>query len=142
MYSLDQACFRAGIAYPLEALQYFVSHPGSFSIIAESNAEKCAGFCIVEVMRRRGMVYGHIITIDVHPHLRRQGIGGILMQALEDRLSQLKAGRCILEVAVDDAGAQEFYASRGYLATARLQNYYLGTLDAFLMEKELGPSSD
>ena len=142
MYSLDQACFRVGIAYPLEALQYFVSHPGSFSIIAESNAEKCAGFCIVEVMRRRGMVYGHIITIDVQPYLRRQGIGGILMQALEQRLLELRAKRCVLEVAIDDAGAQEFYASRGYKVTARLQAYYMGSLDALVLEKELGSSSD
>ena len=138
MYALDQACFRAGISYSLDELYYFVTHPGSFSIIAESDAETCAAFCIVERMRRRGLVYGHIITIDVQPRLRRHGIGGILMQALEERLSELKAARCILEVAVDNAGAQEFYASRGYQVTARLRNYYMGSLDALVMEKELG----
>jgi ribosomal-protein-alanine N-acetyltransferase len=142
MYSLDQACFRAGISYSLDELHYFVTHPSSFSIIAESDAEKCAGFSIVEVMRRRGMVCGHIITIDVQPYLRRQGIGGILMQALEQRLLELRAKRCVLEVAIDDAGAQEFYASRGYRVTARLQDYYMGSLDALVMQKDLVSSSD
>ena len=36
------------------------------------------------------------------------------MQAVEQRLLELRAKRCVLEVAIDDAGAQEFYASRGY----------------------------
>jgi [ribosomal protein S18]-alanine N-acetyltransferase len=138
MYALDQACFRAGISYSLDELNYFVTHPSSLAIIAEMDNEQCAGFCIVEKMRRRGLAYGHIITIDVQPHLRRKGIGGILMQALGERLLHLEATRCVLEVAVDDAGAQEFYASRGYQVTARLPNYYMGSLDAFVMEKELG----
>jgi ribosomal protein S18 acetylase RimI-like enzyme len=137
MHSLDQACFRAGISYSLDELHYFLTHPSSFSIVAESDTERCAGFCIVERMRRRGLLLGHIITIDVQPYLRRQGIGGILMQALEERLSVLKAARCVLEVATDDAGAQEFYASRGYLVTGRLHNYYMGSLDGLVMEKEL-----
>ena len=137
MYALDQACFRPGIAYSFEAMHYFVHHPSNFSIIAESEIEQCAGFCIVELVRRRGLVYGRIITIDVQPALRRQGVGVILMQALEARLAELKATRCTLEVAVDDAGAQEFYATRGYRVTARLSNYYMGSLDALLMEKEL-----
>lgn len=138
MYALDQACFRPGIAYPFEALHYFATHPQSLSIIAESDAEPCAGFCIVERVRRRELVYGHIVTIDVQPSLRRQGIGGILMQALEERLAELKATRCTLEVSVDDAGAQEFYIRHGYQVTARLPNYYMGSLDALLMEKLLG----
>jgi [ribosomal protein S18]-alanine N-acetyltransferase len=138
MYALDQACFRDGISYTLDELDYFVNHPSSLSIIAESDTEPCAGFCIIEKMRRRGLVYGHIITIDVQPHLRRRGIGGILMQELGKRLLEMKAERCLLEVAVDDLGAQEFYASRGYRVTARLPNYYMGSLDAFVMEKQLG----
>ena len=138
MYALDQACFRPGISYPLEALHYFVSDPASFSIVAESDAEPCAGFCIVELMGKRESLHGHIVTIDVQPGLRRQGIGAMLMQALEDRLSELHATRCILEVAVDDAGAQEFYASRGYRVTHRLPNYYMGSLDALVMEKGFG----
>ena len=39
-------------------------------------------------------------------------------------------------------GRRSFTPAAGIWSTARLQNYYLGTLDAFLMEKELGPSSD
>ena len=137
MYALDQACFRPGISYPLEALHYFVSDPASFSIVAESDADPCAGFCIVERVHKRGSLHGHIITIDVQPRLRRKGVGAMLMQALEDRLSEMQATRCILEVAVDEAGAQEFYVSRGYRVTRRLPNYYMGSLDALVMEKEL-----
>jgi len=137
MYALDQACFRHGISYTLDELNYFVTHPTNLAIIAESDTERCAGFCIIEKIRSRGSICGHIITIDVQPHLRRKGIGGVLMQELGERLLEMQVERCLLEVAVDDPGAQEFYASRGYRVTRRLPNYYMGTLDALVMEKEL-----
>lgn len=61
----------------------------------------------------------------------------MLMRALEEYLIQYGAQSCMLEVAVDDPGAQEFYSSLGYRATARLRGYYMGRLDALVMEKEL-----
>ncbi len=45
----------------------------------------------------------------------------------------------ILEVAVDNHGAQEFYAGHGFVRTGRIPGYYLDRIDALVMEKPLSP---
>lgn len=136
MHALDRSCFRKGISYTLEELQYFTRHPCSFSLIAETGAQPVAGFFIAERTVHHGQIAGHIITIDVHPECRRQGIGRTLMEAMEQQLRKYGARCCVLEVAVDDPGAQEFYSRLGYRAVSRLRGYYMDTLDAIVMEKD------
>jgi ribosomal protein S18 acetylase RimI-like enzyme len=46
----------------------------------------------------------------------------------------------LLEVAVDNSIAQEFYGRHGFVKTGRIPGYYLGRIDALVMEKTL--SSD
>jgi ribosomal protein S18 acetylase RimI-like enzyme len=42
-----------------------------------------------------------------------------------------------LEVAVDNATAQSFYERHGFVRTGRIPGYYLGRIDALVMEKTL-----
>jgi [ribosomal protein S18]-alanine N-acetyltransferase len=137
LYALDQICFRKGISYSLEELASLAGVSRSHTLIAETDAIKIAGFCVVHRERRSNLALGHVITIDVHPEARKQGVGRSLMQAQEAILVTLGVRRCVLEVAVDDPGAQEFYTKLGYQVTARLPGYYMGRLDALMMEKPL-----
>ena len=43
----------------------------------------------------------------------------------------------LLEVAVDNTAAQEFYVRHGFARTGRIPGYYLGRIDALAMEKQL-----
>jgi [ribosomal protein S18]-alanine N-acetyltransferase len=135
LHALDGACFPAGIAYSRAEMEYFLSHPHTIGLIAEDEAGSLAGFILAE----RASTYrlAHIITIDVHADFRRRGVGRLLMETVESRLKAAKAEAIRLEVAVDNDAAQRFYVSLGYEVRGRIRGYYLGKLDALVMEKAL-----
>lgn len=137
LYALDQACFAPGISWSKAELQYFLKYPGNVALAVEDDAGQPAAFAIAGTQRRKGIVVGRLITIDVAAGLRRQGIGQILLVALEERLRMAGARSVLLEVALDNAGAQRFYERHGFVRTGRIPGYYLGKIDALVMEKAL-----
>ena len=76
---------------------------------------------------------GHIISIAVHPHHRRKGIGGELLQRAM-KTPHLKKVRA--EVRRSNQGAQAFYFKTGFQITGMLPNYY-GNEDALIIERSL-----
>ncbi len=136
LYALDQACFAPGISWSRAELQYFLRYPGNIAVVAEDEG-RIAGFAIAGTQRRRGVPVGRLITIDVDSSMRRRGIGHQLLQAIEDRLRAQKAVAVLLEVAIDNLPAQEFYARHGFVKAGRIPGYYLGRIDALVMEKPL-----
>lgn len=139
VYELDQVCFRSGIAYSREELAALVVHQSCVSVVAEDENEILAGFAIGQYGDRQTYRHASIVSIDVSPHYRRRGLGRQLMEWIESRLCERGAQSVRLEVAVDDPEAIEFYRHLGYRATRRIQNYYMNSLDAFVMEKNLPP---
>jgi ribosomal-protein-alanine N-acetyltransferase len=131
IWRLDQICFTRGIAYSKQELEHYISRPRSFTVIAERDGE-VNGFVVVERDQKQT---GRIITIDVHPDARRNGLGTLLMKAVEERLKSSGSSRVILEVAVDNLAAITFYKRHGYSVTKTIPRYYLGSLDALRMEK-------
>lgn len=139
-------CFPPPISYSRAEIYYFVRHVRSTTIIAEleeaapfeSTAHHpIAGFCVLDWRLEAGRKLGHFITIDVAPELRRMGIGQTLITAGEQRLAELGCVGITLEVAVDNHGAQAFYARMGYEGTARLRGYYADNTDAIVLRKTL-----
>jgi ribosomal-protein-alanine N-acetyltransferase len=137
LFALDHNCFPPGIAYSRADLRYYLSHPRSFSVIAEDSAKHILGFVIAESHLEKGSPIGHIITIDVAPASRRHGLGRILMEAMLDRLREVGVATVRLEVAIDNTDAQAFYQRLGFVKTGRIRGFYLGTLDALTMAKPL-----
>jgi len=103
----------------------------------EDEAGNLAAFAISGTQRRKGIMVGRLITIDVAAAMRRQGIGHTLLEALEERLRAAGAGAVLLEVAMDNGAAQRFYERHGFVRTGRIPGYYLGKIDALVMEKAL-----
>ena len=132
LFALDRACFRPGIAYSRAELEYFVFHPRSVSIVAEDKSG-IAGFAVVDFLPERGQVLGHIVTIDVAPTMRRQGVGRALMEAIMTVCRERQAARVRLEVAVDNDAALAFYGLLGFVETGRIRGFYMGKLDALVM---------
>lgn len=137
LYALDQACFVPGISWSKAELAYFLKYPGNFALVAESGARQIAGFTIAGTLRREGALLGRLITLDVQPEMRRRRVGGILLEAVEERLRVAGAEVLVLEVAVDNEAAQGFYERHGFRRTGRIRGYYLGRIDALTMEKDL-----
>ena len=143
LFALDQECFARGIAYSRAELRYYLSRPRSFSVIAEDDAnEDISGFAIAETYLEKGLPVGHIITIDVRASVRRQGIGRLLMDAVLAHLSVAATSEVRLEVAVENTLAQAFYRQFGFSTKGRIRGYYLGKLDALVMEKKMGSQCD
>lgn len=141
LYAIDQSCFSHGIAWSKAELAYFLRYPGNFSLVVEEEGlPGIAGFAIGGLERRRGLMFGRLITIDVRGHSRRQGVGQMLMNAIEERLREADAQAIQLEVAVNNGVAQEFYGRRGFVRTGRIPGYYQGRIDAYVMEKRLKPA--
>jgi ribosomal-protein-alanine N-acetyltransferase len=137
LYALDQACFAPGIAWSKAELQYFLKYPGNIAVVAEDEARRIAGFAIAGRQLRKGAVLGRLITIDVDPAQRRRGVGHLLLEETEMQLRGRGATAVLLEVAVDNTSAQAFYERHGFVRTGRIPGYYLGRIDALVMEKQL-----
>jgi ribosomal protein S18 acetylase RimI-like enzyme len=131
LYEIDHAAFSEEIAYSHLELQYYLRSRRCRTLIAEDGGE-IVGFVIACAEPRK---LGHIITIDVVPHRQRQQIGSRLLEAIEGWLWEKGAEAIYLETAIDDTGARGFYECHGYFIFERLEGYYNGTLDAYLMMK-------
>ncbi|HUB19967.1 MAG TPA: N-acetyltransferase [Acidobacteriaceae bacterium] len=138
LFALDQACFAPGIAWSKAELQYFLRYPGNIGVLAEDESGRLAGFAIAGKQRRQGVLLGRLITIDVDAAMRRRGVGRRLLEEAERQLRAAGATAILLEVAVDNLTAQSFYERHGFVRTGRIPGYYLGRIDALVMEKALG----
>ena len=137
LFALDQACFAPGISWSRAELQYFLKYPGNVGVVAENEKGRIAGFAIAGRQLRKGAVLGRLITIDVDAEFRRRGVGSLLLREVESRLREIGASVLLLEVAVDNAAAQRFYSRHGFTSTGKIRGYYLGRIDAVVMEKAL-----
>ena len=131
LYEIDHAAFSEEIAYSHLELQYYLRSRRCRTLVAEEAGE-VVGFVMACTEPRK---LGHIITIDVVPHRQRQHVGSRLLEEIESWLWAKGAEAIYLETAVDDSGARGFYERHGYFIYERLEGYYNGTLDAFLMMK-------
>lgn len=138
LWRIDQQCFSSGIAYSQEELAQYMRIRGAFTLAGEmedgTGNFRVAGF-VLATPDRRGT--GRIITIDVLEEARRHRLGSQLLEAAEARLGEQGCTRVLLEVAVDNNAAIAFYKRHQYAVLKTLPRYYLGTLDALLMEKKL-----
>jgi ribosomal-protein-alanine N-acetyltransferase len=131
LLALDQQCFAAGIAYTAAELKHYISRRRAFTIVADDEAGAIAGFLIADMQRD----YGWIVTIDTRADARRAGLGSRLMADAEERLRAAGATAIVLEVAVDNLAAVNFYKRLGYSIIRTIPRYYLDSLDAFQMAK-------
>lgn len=151
LWSIDQACFPAGISYSRLELAAYIGRPGSLTLVAESAEPNrngmsregkpeiepstiTLGFIVAEAGRRGA---GHIITIDVLPASRGFGVGSQLLAASENRLRTAHCRSVFLETAVDNQVALMFYNRRGYSLTKTIPRYYSNGVDALVLSKQL-----
>ena len=131
IYAIDQLCFPPSIAYSRDI----------FEICLRDRDCVCLGLDREDRLAAFAALYfpapasAHLITIDVHPDFRRQGLGRRLMEEVEARARQRQVRRTHLQVAVDNRAAQSLYESLGFTVRARLDDYYGPGLAALLMDK-------
>lgn len=137
LWALDQRCFPPGIAYSESEIRACLlqANRGFHAAIEAEGAPAAAppaAFILALLHQRRG----HVITLDVAPEYRRQGLGLALMQAAERHFRALGAVGMRLETAVDNHAARQFYARLGYQEKRRLPDYYAPGQDGLLLLKD------
>jgi len=135
LWKIDQACFARGISYTRRELAFYIGQKRGFTLVAEFDG-KIAGFVVVDRDRQS---QAHVITIDVLPEARRSGLGSRLMAAAEERLRFLGCSGVFLETAVNNAAALAFYERHGYTVVHTIPRYYLDSIDALVLAKDLAP---
>ncbi len=94
------------------------------------------GYVVALIMDER---LADIENIAVDPDHTREGIGSVLIRAIEKKLQSMGIGRIILEVRDRNTEAIEFYGKHGYKIMDYLKNYYVekyrGSRSAYRMIK-------
>jgi [ribosomal protein S18]-alanine N-acetyltransferase len=133
LYQLDQVCFEPGVAYSRDELRRFLSMSSCEGVVAEAE-RRVVGFAIGYLSRGK---VAHVVTLDVDPGRRREGLGRDLLENLLGRFVAHGARRARLEVSTENRGAIAFYEELGFARLGTIRDYYSPGADAFEMEKPL-----
>jgi tRNA threonylcarbamoyladenosine biosynthesis protein TsaB len=76
-----------------------------------------------------------ILTIAVHPQVRRKGLGSMMLARLSEELGSLGIAKLFLDVAEGNAPARALYLAAGFAETGRRRAYYADGDDAILMTR-------
>lgn len=129
MYALDRVCFDARFRFSLRSMREFAEEPGAIVRIAEQAGEM-AGFVIAQP-EPEGV---YLVTLDVAPEQRRQGIAGALIDHVEACAIALDAD-VLLHVFTENSAAIAFYERRGYLRQGVVPGFYGRGLQAYLYRR-------
>lgn len=122
LFQIEEQCFDQE-AFSKRQIAYLLTDYNSIAFVAKVN-EVIVGFIIAQVEVEENTEFGHIITINVVPNLRRKGIGKRLLLEIETLLKQKGIEESRLEVREDNHTAIKLYQTMGYKTLGKLENYY------------------
>ena len=137
MYALDLECFAPPFRFTLRAMRRFAEQPGAIVLLAESSHPhpKLAAFVIAHMEGQTA----YIVTLDVAPIFRRNGLARILMAETESRAGAAGAREIALHVFSRNTGAIAFYESLGYNRLRMAENFYARGVHALIYQKQMSP---
>ncbi|MDT8429136.1 MAG: ribosomal protein S18-alanine N-acetyltransferase [Pseudomonadales bacterium] len=71
-----------------------------------------------------GLEESHVLTLCVHPHFRRHGLGRRMLRHLLRQAEKKGAEVCFLEVRPSNVQARNLYLSLGFVQVGERRNYY------------------
>src|SRR4051812_17029259 len=86
MYALDITCFDPAFRFSRRAMRAFAEAKNAVTVVAEAGSELVA-FSIAQVEEQ----ISYVVTLDVSPAWRRQGLAQSLMSELESRARETGA---------------------------------------------------
>ena len=146
MYALDVLCFAPAFRFTRAAMKRFACMPHALVRLAVepgqasgagATTERLLGFGIVHGQPSTGGLTGYVMTLDVHPAWRGQGLATRLMQRMEDASKTRGAVTMSLHVYAGNAPAIRFYERLGYRRYGREPDLYGAGLDALCYKKIL-----
>lgn len=147
LQALDAVCFTPLFRFSRSSMRRFAEAGNAIVRVAyehsQGGAETClAGFCVVHLERapQAGKV-GYVVTLDVDPRYRGQGLAQRLMGSLEGLAREGGADAMTLHVSVANESAIRLYERLGYLRVGGEKQFYGEGGDAFVYRKPLSTAS-
>ncbi|HEY3257624.1 MAG TPA: ribosomal protein S18-alanine N-acetyltransferase, partial [Gemmatimonadaceae bacterium] len=100
-----------------------------FLVATRADAKMILGYIVAMVVAEQA----EILNLAVAPSVRRQGLGGELLDAGIAAVSALGAREAFLEVRESNKSALGLYGSRGFAALARRSRYYRNPVEDALV---------
>ena len=146
LYALDRVCFEPPFRFSQAALRRFAEASNAIVRVAEQAADAeerpvLAGFCIVHLEPAPGGLAGYVVTLDVDPAWRGQGVARTLMGAVEQAARDAGASSMSLHVFRANRPAIQLYERLGYACAHSAVNFYGRGLDALVYQKALAEAS-
>lgn len=123
---LERRCYPPRIAFSAATLAQWLRAEDSLLLVLWREREPVA--CLVSELRPC-----HIVTIDVAPGWRRQGLGRRLLRDALFLLRRRGCRRVLSEVATDNTPSLKLHQSFGFRTVSRMAHYYADGRDAFLL---------
>ena len=135
--ALDEVCFEPPFRFSARVMEQFAEARNALTVVAESDAGEVAGFCIAHVERAGKGLRAYIVTLDVAPRHRRQGLARQMMQRIERQATEAECEAMALHVSVDNGGAIAFYEAEGYGRLHMVKSFYGLGRHAYVYRKAL-----
>jgi ribosomal-protein-alanine N-acetyltransferase len=136
MHALDLVCFEPVFRFSERAMRRFAEAPGALSALAEVDGE-LVGFSIVQIERQAAEVTGYVVTLDVSPAWRRQGLARLLMLEIERKSADAGAVALELHVFEGNSAAMRLYQRLGYIRIGVQLGFYGKDLDGIIYRKRI-----
>lgn len=135
LYEIETKCFDKE-AFTRNQIAQLLTDYNSVSLVARKR-EKIVGFVIGTIYAIAKKPAGHILTIDVVPEHRKEGVGQTLLVEIEEVFMEKGVKSINLEVREDNIAALNLYQRLGYKKAGKLHFYY-GDSHGIHLKKVLG----
>ena len=136
---LSGIAFRRYGSYQRVIAQWFQSKMTE-TIIGQMDGRP-AGFAMIGMIRDEASAQDicEILAIAVSPAKQHQGIGQMLLKAVEKKASEWPVERIFLHTAKDNIAARGLFTQNGYVSSGMKANFYPEGQDAMVMSKTIQP---
>jgi ribosomal-protein-alanine N-acetyltransferase len=135
MHSLDVVCFERPFRFSRSAMRRFAETEKARVVIAEVDNRILAGFVILHLENAGVERIGYVVTLDVSPTHRCQGIAGQLMQEAKQVALRENCAALVLHVFTGNEPAIRFYQGHGFVRFHREADFYGPAKDAWVFQK-------
>ena len=155
LFALDRLCFEPPFRFSRGAMRQFAESRNALVLLAcgrgpeavaeepetrvpeTEEPEQLLGFVIVHLEATARGLTGYVVTLDVTPASRRQGVAERLMRSIEAAAAEAGAHEMTLHVFGGNAGAVRLYERLGYLYASTANDFYGRGLQALVYRKRL-----
>ena len=129
--ALELVCYPLNETYTIEMLRDFLAYPTALLVRQFTAEGRLVAFQISNVRA------AELVTVDVHPDFRRQGLGRKILLATLSEFRKRGATRACCEIRTDNEASLRLHWELGFTTLGRIPNYYPSGADAFMLGAKL-----